>query len=62
VVEAKYELVGTINNVKRELEALRQNSNIEWFGWYFDQGLMGWAEAKRRLELFATQVMPEFKD
>ena len=34
----------------------------EWFGWFFDQGLMPWDEAKRQLELFATKVMPEFRD
>jgi hypothetical protein len=41
---------------------LRKNSGIEWFGWYFDQGLISWDEARRQLELFATKVMPEFKD
>ena len=62
MVEAKYELVGTSDDIKRELDALRQNSHIEWFGWYLDQGLMSWDEAKRQLELFATKIMPEFKD
>ncbi len=62
MVEAKYALVGTPDDVKRELEALRKNSNVEWFGWYFDQGLMSWDETKRQLELFATKVMPEFRD
>lgn len=33
----------------------------EWFGWYFDQGLISWDETRRQLELFA-KVMPEFKD
>jgi hypothetical protein len=62
MVEAKYELVGTVDDIKRELEALRKNTNIEWFGWYFDQGLISWDETKRQLEMFATKVMPEFKD
>ena len=62
MVEAKYELVGTVDDIKRELDDLRKNSHIEWFGWYFDQGLMSWDETKRQLELFATKVMPEFKD
>lgn len=62
MVEAKYSLVGTTDDIKRELDALRKNSNIEWFGWYFDQGLISWDEARRQLELFATKVMPEFKD
>lgn len=62
MVEAKYSLVGTADDIKRELDALRKNSNIEWFGWYFDQGMIPWDDAKRQLEMFATKVMPEFKD
>jgi len=62
MVEAKYALVGTADNIKYELDALRKNSNLEWFGWYFDQGLMSWDETKQQLEMFATKVMPEFKD
>lgn len=62
MVEAKYELVGTVDDIKRELDDLRKNTNVEWFGWYFDQGLMPWDECRRQLELFATKVMPEFKD
>jgi len=61
MIEAKYALVGTIDDIKRELDGLRKNSNIEWFGWYFDQGLISWDETKRQLEMFA-KVMPEFKD
>ena len=38
MVESKYALVGTTDDIKRELEALQKNSNVEWFGWFFDQG------------------------
>jgi alkanesulfonate monooxygenase SsuD/methylene tetrahydromethanopterin reductase-like flavin-dependent oxidoreductase (luciferase family) len=62
MVEAKYALVGTADDVKRGLDGLRTNTNLEWFGWYFDQGLMSWDDTKRQLEMFATKVMPEFKD
>ena len=61
MVEAKYALVGTIDDVKREIEALKKNSNVEWFGWYFDQGLLPWDEAKRQVELFGKHIIPEFK-
>ena len=62
MVEAKYSLVGTVDDVKREMEALRKNTNIEWFGWFFDQGMMPWEETKRQLEIFGTKILPEFKD
>ena len=62
MVEAKYSLVGTVDDVKREMEALRKNTNIEWFCWFFDQGMMPWEETKRQLEIFGTKILPEFKD
>ena len=62
MVESKYSLVGTVDDVKRELEALHKNSNVEWFGWFFDQGLMPWDETKRQLEIFGKEILPEFKD
>lgn len=62
MVEAKYSLVGTVDDVKREMEALQKNANIEWFGWFFDQGMMPWEETKRQLEIFGTKILPEFKD
>jgi alkanesulfonate monooxygenase SsuD/methylene tetrahydromethanopterin reductase-like flavin-dependent oxidoreductase (luciferase family) len=62
MVDASYSLVGTVDDVKRQMEELRKNTNPEWFGWFFDQGLMPWDEAQRQLEIFATKVMPEFRD
>ncbi len=62
MVESKYALVGTTDDIKRELEALQKNSNVEWFGWFFDQGLMPWDETKRQLETFGKEVLPAFKD
>jgi len=62
MVEAKYALVGTVDDIKRDIEKMHKDTNVEWFGWYFDQGLMSWAETRRQLESFATKVMPEFRD
>lgn len=62
MVESKYALVGTVDTVKRELEALYKNSKVEWFGWFFDQGLMPWDETKRQLEIFGKEILPEFRD
>jgi len=39
-----------------------KSGNLEWFAWYFDQGLMTWDEAQRQLEVFARHVIPEFDD
>jgi alkanesulfonate monooxygenase SsuD/methylene tetrahydromethanopterin reductase-like flavin-dependent oxidoreductase (luciferase family) len=61
MVECKFELVGTVDDIKREMESMVKNTNLEWFGWYFDQGVMSWDEQRRQLDLFA-KVMPDFRD
>ena len=41
--KVKYGLAGTVDQVKREIEALQKiggNGELEWFGWFFDQGFM----------------------
>ena len=38
------------------------DGELEWFGWFFDQGMMSWEEQERQLELFAKHIIPEFKD
>lgn len=59
--QAKYALSGTIDDVRRDLASMVEDTNIEWFGWYLDQGVMTWDETQRQLEMFA-KIMPEFKD
>ena len=61
MVESKFEMVGTVDDIKREFEAMVENTNLEWFGWYFDQGVMSWDEQRRQLDLFG-EVMAEFND
>ena len=65
LVEHEYALVGTVDDVKRKMESLSRchaDGELEWFTWQFDQGLMSLEEALSQLEIFATKVMPEFKD
>ena len=47
MIEAKFEMIGTVDDIKRELEAMLENSGLEWFGWYFDQGVMSWDEQRQ---------------
>ena len=62
MVDSEYALVGTPDDIKRKVEALLKNGNAEWFGWYFDQGLLPWHETERQFELFARHIVPEFRD
>src|SRR5215831_14029031 len=63
---SKYALAGTVDQVKAEIDALKRiygdgNGNLEWFAWFFDQGMMSWDEEMRQMELFAEHVIPAFR-
>jgi alkanesulfonate monooxygenase SsuD/methylene tetrahydromethanopterin reductase-like flavin-dependent oxidoreductase (luciferase family) len=60
----KYALAGTPEQVRAELEAVQSvydGGNLEWFGWFFDQGFMPWDEEVRQIELFAKHIIPYFR-
>ena len=60
----KYALAGTPDQIKAEIEALHKiggGGELEWFGWFFDQGFMPLDQSKRQLELFARHIMPAFR-
>ena len=62
--KVKYGIAGTVDQVKREIEALHTlggAGELEWFGWFFDQGFMSWDVAERQLELFARHIIPAFR-
>jgi alkanesulfonate monooxygenase SsuD/methylene tetrahydromethanopterin reductase-like flavin-dependent oxidoreductase (luciferase family) len=57
-------LAGTADQIKAEVEALRTiggDGDLEWFGWFFDQGFMSWEEEVRQIELFAKHIIPAFR-
>lgn len=62
--KVKYALAGTPDQVKREIADLHTiygGGELEWFGWFFDQGFMDWPETERQFELFVKHIMPEFR-
>ena len=62
--DVKYALAGTVDQVKREIDALHRlggDGELEWFGWFFDQGFMPMDEEMRQLELFAKHIIPAFR-
>ena len=61
---SKYALAGTVDQVKRDIEAVSTvhgAGELEWFSWFFDQGLLSFDDARRQLEIFAEHIIPEFK-
>ena len=65
MVDHSYVLCGTVDQVKRKIESLARchgGGDLEWFGWSLGQGFMSRDEVMRQIDLFATHVIPEFKD
>jgi alkanesulfonate monooxygenase SsuD/methylene tetrahydromethanopterin reductase-like flavin-dependent oxidoreductase (luciferase family) len=64
-VNVKYGLAGTVDDIKRQIEDLHGihggDGDLEWFSWFFDQGLMPIDEARRQIELFAEHIIPAFR-
>ncbi len=61
----KYGLAGTPDQVKAEIASLKSiggEGDLEWFGWFFDQGFMPWDVAERQIETFAKHIIPEFRE
>jgi alkanesulfonate monooxygenase SsuD/methylene tetrahydromethanopterin reductase-like flavin-dependent oxidoreductase (luciferase family) len=64
-VNVKYGLAGTVDQIKRQIEDVAKihegDGELEWFSWFFDQGLMPIDEARRQIELFAEHIIPAFR-
>lgn len=51
---------GTVDQVKRQIEEFLNRLPIEYFVWLFHWGMMPREEALPMLELYATEIAPEF--
>jgi alkanesulfonate monooxygenase SsuD/methylene tetrahydromethanopterin reductase-like flavin-dependent oxidoreductase (luciferase family) len=51
---------GTVDDVKRQVERFLEVLPIDHLVWLFHWGIIPRGEALRQLELFATEIMPEF--
>jgi alkanesulfonate monooxygenase SsuD/methylene tetrahydromethanopterin reductase-like flavin-dependent oxidoreductase (luciferase family) len=51
---------GTVDDVKRQIEELLNHIPLDYLVWLFHWGLIPRDEGLRSLELFATEIMPEF--
>jgi len=60
LIEAGMAFVGTVDDVRRQMAAVQEKLNPEWFMVISDQGFMPLYEVKKQMELFGTKVMPEF--
>jgi alkanesulfonate monooxygenase SsuD/methylene tetrahydromethanopterin reductase-like flavin-dependent oxidoreductase (luciferase family) len=59
--QAHFAYLGTVADIRREMDLLVETANPEWFVWQGDQGLLPVDEVKRQVETFGTKVMPYYK-
>jgi alkanesulfonate monooxygenase SsuD/methylene tetrahydromethanopterin reductase-like flavin-dependent oxidoreductase (luciferase family) len=53
---------GTVDSVKKQVQAMRENSPVDWiFAWQYN-GLTPHGKILQTLDRFANQVLPEFTD
>jgi len=60
-----YALIGTVDQVKWKMESLARchaDGELEWLTWSVDQGLLPIDKVLEQIQLFGTEVMPEFHD
>jgi alkanesulfonate monooxygenase SsuD/methylene tetrahydromethanopterin reductase-like flavin-dependent oxidoreductase (luciferase family) len=53
-------IAGTVDDVKRGVEELLEGIPADYLVWLFHWGIMPREEGLRQIELFATEIMPEF--
>ncbi len=58
--QAHFTLVGSPDDVRREMDLLVETCNPEYFIWQGDQGYLSLDECKRVLERFGKEVMPHY--
>lgn len=60
LIDAGIAFVGTVDDIRRQMEAVREKLNPDWFMILSDQGFLPRDEMKEEMELFGTKVIPEF--
>ncbi|MQA12684.1 MAG: LLM class flavin-dependent oxidoreductase [Pseudonocardiaceae bacterium] len=60
LIESGLLIGGTVDQVKRQVESFLTQLPIDYFIWLFHWGMIPRDEALQMLELYATEIMPEF--
>jgi len=58
-IDANVAFVGSVDDLRRKMESVRERMNPEYFMILVDQGFLPFDEVKQQIELFGTKVMPE---
>ena len=58
---ADFAYMGSVDDVRRRMDALVENAHPEWFVWQGDQGLLPKAEVRKQVETFGKELLPRYK-
>lgn len=58
---ADFAYIGSVDDVRRRMDALVENAHPEWFVWQGDQGLLPTAEVRKQIETFGKELLPRYK-
>lgn len=61
LIEAGVAFVGTVDDVRRQMAAVREKLNPDWFMILSDQGFLPLDVMKEQVELFGTKIIPELQ-
>lgn len=57
----KFAYTGTVDDVRREMDAMVENVHPEWFVWQGDQGFLPKDVVKKQIEIFGKEILPRYK-
>jgi alkanesulfonate monooxygenase SsuD/methylene tetrahydromethanopterin reductase-like flavin-dependent oxidoreductase (luciferase family) len=61
LIDAGVAFVGTVDDVRRQMAAVKEKLNPDWFMILSDQGFLPLEVMKEQVELFGTKIIPEFR-
>ncbi len=57
----KFAYTGNGDDIRREMDAMVENVNPEWFVWQGDQGFLPKEEVKQQIVRFGKEVLPRYR-
>ena len=58
---ADFTYLGSVDDVRRSMDAMVENVHPEWLVWQGDQGFLPKDEVKRQIETFGKHLLPRYK-
>lgn len=53
--------LGSVDEVRRSMDAMVENVHPEWLVWQGDQGFLPVEEVKRQIETYGKHLLPRYK-